>query len=102
MANHQIPRAAEMVEQLEAPDADGATVRLRVYQHTRAGHTRPEFYVVQYRLTPDGRVDRPSRVTRQFSGARAETRLDTAMVPARAAFADAIRAAARHQTGATR
>jgi len=89
MANHQIPRTAERIEQLEAPDADGATVRCRVYRHTRAGHARPMFYVVQYRLTAAGRVDRASRVTSQISGARARARLDAEMTTVRAMFAAA-------------
>ena len=73
----------------EAPGANGATVRCRVYEHTRAGHARPMFYVVQYRLTAAGRVDRATRVTSQFSGARARARLDAEMTAVRAMLAAA-------------
>jgi hypothetical protein len=89
MANHQVPRTAECTETLEAPDAAGATVRCRVYRHTRAGHSRPMFYVVQYRLTAAGRIDRGTRVTNQISGARARARLDAEMTGVRAMFAAA-------------
>lgn len=95
MANHQIPRKAECIEDLSALADDGRVARLRVYQHTRSGHTRPEFYVLQYAELPNGRIDRSTRVTSQFSGARARVRLDTAMASSRAQFA-----AARKRNGA--
>lgn len=94
MASHRIPAAATTIEDLSAPDANGATVRCRVYQHTRAGHTRPEFYVVQYRETDSGRVEPGSRSTAQFTGARARARLDAAMAASRRMFAKANAAAA--------
>jgi hypothetical protein len=97
MANHQVPRTAECIETLEAPDADGATVRCRVYRHTRAGHAQPMFYVVHYRLTPAGRIDRSTRVTNQISGARAQYRLDTELAAVRAMFARARADAARRE-----
>lgn len=87
MANHRIPRAAEPIETLAALADDGRTARLRVYRHTRAGHSLPDFYVVQYLLTPAGRVDRSTRVTTQFTGTRAAQRLEAAMAQSRALFA---------------
>jgi hypothetical protein len=94
MANHRIPAASTRIEDLSAPDANGATVRCRVYRHTRAGYSRPDFYVVQYRETGDGRVEPGSRWTQQFTGPRAQVRLDAAMASARSQFADACADAA--------
>jgi hypothetical protein len=89
MANHRIPGGAPPVEELTAADADGAPVVCRVYRHVRAGHTLPEFYILQFRRLPDGRMDRSSRVTQQFSGKTAETRLATEMTEIRRLFAEA-------------
>jgi hypothetical protein len=89
MANHEIPRRARQVEELTAPGADGVTVRCRVYEHTRQGHGRPMFYVVQYRLTAAGRIDRDTRVTNQISGPDARARLDAEMTETRRLFAEA-------------
>lgn len=90
MANHQIPRTAKVIEDLTALTDDGQVAHLRVYRHTRAGHDRPEFILLWYADLSDGRIDRRTRVTQQFSGARAQHRLDTAMVSAHAEFAAAI------------
>lgn len=68
MANHQIPRTAERIEELTGRADNGATVKCSVYKHTRQGHTHPMFYVVQYLLQGNGRIDRSTRVTREFTG----------------------------------
>jgi hypothetical protein len=93
MANHRIPRRRTTdVETLTCYADDGRIFRLRVYRHVREGHTRPEFYVVQYLLTAAGGVDRSTRVTSQFSGARAEARLQAAMTASRKMVAAQIAA----------
>jgi hypothetical protein len=79
MANHQIPRRAAKVEDLTGRDANGKTVKCIVYWHRRAGHTEPMFYVVQYRISALGGIEPGSRVTQQFSGARAEDRKEAEM-----------------------
>jgi hypothetical protein len=91
MANHQIPQASERIEELICVTSEGRTARCRVYRHTRAGHSRPDFYVVQYLLTAKGRVDRDTRVTSQITGAHAQARLDAEMSEVRALFAQAQR-----------
>ena len=54
MANHRIPLTAERIEALAAATDDGRIARTHVYRHTRSGHTRPEFYLVQYAEHPNG------------------------------------------------
>lgn len=84
MANHRIPRrATRQVEELTCYTDDGRIFRLRVYRHVRQGHTLPEFYVVQYLLNAAGGIDRSTRVTRQFGGARGEARKEAAMAESR-------------------
>lgn len=60
-----------------------------MYRHVRQGHTRPEFYVLQFARHPDGRMNRATRVTSQISGANAEARLEAEMAEVRALFAQA-------------
>jgi hypothetical protein len=86
MANHNIPLTSDRIEAL-AVTAAGRTCRTHVYKHTRQGHTRPEFYIVQYAELPNGRIDRSTRWTRQFSGDSAPRRLERAMTVIRAEFA---------------
>jgi hypothetical protein len=90
MANHKIPAAATLLERLEGRAANGATVVLAVYRHVRAGAARPMFYVVGYQTTADGRIDRATRETRQFTGADAAERLEAEMGPARAMLAASV------------
>lgn len=87
MANHRIPLTAERIEALAAATDDGRIARTHVYRHTRSGHTRPEFYLVQYAEHPNGGIDRATRWTRQFSGATGPARLEAAMREVRAQFA---------------
>lgn len=82
MANHQIPRTAEPVEQVNGLDADGNVVTVIVYEHTRQGRTRPEWIVLHYR-EHNRAMDRSSRQTRQFSGATARQRLDRELAETR-------------------
>lgn len=82
MANHQIPRTANRIEQIFGIDADGNIVVCAVYQHTRAGHTHPMFYIIQYREL-DRRIDRSSRGTREFSGPEARAHAEAAMTEVR-------------------
>lgn len=89
MANHSIPRAAECIEELTALADDGRVAHLKAYRHVRSGHTRPEFYVLWYAEQVGGRMDRRTRVTQQFSGARAKVRLDAELTAARKMFAKA-------------
>lgn len=98
MANHEIPRTAKRIERIHGIDADGNVVTCSVYQHRRAGHQYPMFFVVQYREI-NRRIDRASRVTNQLSGPRAQYRLDTEMAAARRMFAESReRAASRKAT----
>jgi hypothetical protein len=93
MANHRIPRRnTRQVEELTCYTDEHRVFRLRVYRHVRQGHDAPEFYVVQYLLDDRGGVDRSTRVTTQFSGARAETRLNGAMAASRTMVAAQIAA----------
>jgi hypothetical protein len=94
MANHQIPRRAQRIERVHGVDADGQVITLSVYRHVRAGHAAPEFYVVQYR-EQDRRIDRASRVTRQYSGPRAEARLEAELTEVRELLAESRARAAR-------
>lgn len=96
MANHQIPRRAECIEDLTALADDGRIAHLKVYRHVRSGHTRPEFILLWYAELATGRMDRATRVTRQYSGATAEARLDRELTASRAEFR-----AARERNGAT-
>src|SRR6266851_1896809 len=86
MANHQIPKRARRIMDAFGIDADGHTIRCRVYTHTRQGHQHPMFYVVQYREA-DGRIDRNTRRTNQISGPNAQQRLDAEMDETLALFA---------------
>lgn len=92
MANHQIPRGARRIERIEGVAADGRRAVCSVYEHTRAGHAQPMFYVVQYLLTADGRIDRATRVTNQVSGRNAPRRLRTEMAATRRMFAQSTAA----------
>ena len=87
MANHEIPRTAHVIERIHGVDADGNVVTLAVYRHTRQGHARPMFYVVQYREV-SRRIDRGSRVTREFSGPGAAARLEQALGESRELLAE--------------
>ena len=93
MANHRIPRTAHLTERIHGVDADGNVVTLAVYRHTRAGHVHPMFYVVQYRETRR-RIDRGSRVTREFSGPGAAARLEGALGESRDLLAESRERAA--------
>jgi hypothetical protein len=93
MANHEIPRTAQRVERMHGIDADGNVITCSVYQHTRAGHSRPMFYVVQYRER-NRRIDRSTRETRQFSGPAARAKLDDELTEARSLFAESRERAA--------
>lgn len=95
MANHRIPRASERIEDLTARADTGSVAHLRVYRHTRAGHSSPDFYAVWYLELPSGRIDRGTRTTRQYTGASAQARLDEELAASRAEFAAA---AARNGT----
>jgi hypothetical protein len=93
MANHEVPRTAKRIERIHGIDADGNVVTVSVYQHTRQGHSRPMFYVVQYR-EHDRRIVRASRWTNQFSGPDARARLEADLAESRDALADSrVRAA---------
>jgi hypothetical protein len=96
MANHTIPRSARCIESQYGVDAKGEVVVCKVFEHTRQGHDRPMFYVLQYRCS--GRaIDRPSRVTREFTGPHARQNLDAEMAETRKLFAESReRAARRH------
>jgi hypothetical protein len=59
---------------------------LKVYQHTRAGHSLPEFYALWFATMPGGRMDRATRITRQFSGATGRARLDAELAASRSEF----------------
>lgn len=93
MANHQIPRRARRIERIEGRAANGQPAVCSVYEHTRQGHSQPMFYVVQYLLTDDGRIDRPTRVTNQVSGAGARARLEAELTETRRLFAESLVAA---------
>jgi hypothetical protein len=76
MANHQVPRAGtQRAEVIHGIDADRNVVTAVVFRHVRRGHAEPEFYLVQYREAAR-RIERGSRVTRQYSGPRAAARLE--------------------------
>jgi hypothetical protein len=96
MANHQIPRTAQRTECLYGIDASGDVVVCSVYRHTRAGHSFPMFYVVQYR-EQHRRIDRGTRVTREFSGPDARVRLDAALAGVRTMLAASRARASRQQ-----
>jgi hypothetical protein len=81
MANHEIPKSAEHIERHHGIDADGNVVTLSAYRHTREGHTRPMFYLVQYREV-NRRIDRDTRWTREYSGTGAEDRMRHDLAPA--------------------
>lgn len=87
MANHQIPRRARRIEQIHGIDADGQVVTCAVYEHTRAGHSFPMFYTVQYREA-GRRIDRPTRITNQLSGPGARQRLAAELAGTRQAMED--------------
>jgi hypothetical protein len=91
VANHQIPRTARCIEDLTAPADDGRVAHLKAYEHTRAGHDRPEFYIVWYLDLPSGRIDRSTRVTQQYSGATGRARLDTELAASRKMFTAAAK-----------
>jgi hypothetical protein len=76
MANHEVPRTATRVERFFGIDAEGDVIVTSVYQHTRAGHAHPMFYVVQYRERLR-RIDRSTRWTREFSGPAARERMES-------------------------
>src|SRR5260221_11267744 len=110
MANHQIPKRARRIMDAFGIDADGHTIRCRVYTHTRQGHQQPMFYVVQYRETA-GKIDRDTRRTIQISGRNAQQRLDAEMAETLALFAAtralnphaaAVQAAAANRNPVTR
>lgn len=94
MANHQVPRRARRIEQIHGVDADGNVITCAVFKHTRQGHARPMFYIVQYRER-NRRIDRPSRVTREFTGPAAHLRLEAALKETRSLLADSRLQAAR-------
>jgi hypothetical protein len=89
MANHSIPRASTLIEWQTAWADDGRTAHLKVYEHTRAGHSLPEFYALWFATQPGGRMDRSTRVTQQFSGKSGRARLDEELAASRAEFAAA-------------
>jgi hypothetical protein len=101
MANHRIPRTALAVERIHGIDADGNVVTLAAYRHTRAGHADPMFYVVQYREV-SRRIDRGSRVTREFTGPDAAARLEDALTESRDLLAESRERAAASLTVALR
>lgn len=94
MANHEIPRTADLIETLFGVADDGNPVVCKIFQHTRAGHSRPMFYVLQYREL-NRRIDRSSRVTREFTGPNAGQRLKTEIAAARLMLAQSVARAAR-------
>ena len=87
MANHRIPRTSSLIEALAVIGGGGAVTRCHVFRHVRSGHSRPEFFILQYAELPSGRIDRSTRWTRQYSGARARARLDADMADVREQFA---------------
>jgi hypothetical protein len=96
VGNHQVPATASLTERIHGVDAGGDVVTCSVYTHTRAGHAHPMFYTVQYRWDgPGRRIDRSTRVTNQFTGPGAATRLEAEMGEVRAAMAASRLAAAR-------
>src|SRR5260370_40624022 len=101
MANHEIPRTAERIERMHGIDANGDVVTLSVYRHTRAGHARPMFYVVQYR-EHNRQIVRSARVTREFTGPDAAARLEAAISPSRRMLADSRISAAPTEPQQTR
>lgn len=93
MANHEVPRAARVTEEIHGVTAGGDAASTYAYRHVRRGHERPEFYLVQFRW--DGRrIDRESRWTRQYSGPRAAARLEADLREVRELMADSRVAAA--------
>jgi hypothetical protein len=89
VANHSIPLASRLIEDLTAIADDGSRAHLKVYEHTRAGHTWPHFYAMWYAERADGKMDRATRTTRQYSGATGRERLDEELAASRAEFAAA-------------
>lgn len=75
MGNAQIPKRADEIDREYGTAADGTRVEAVVYRHVPRGHTLPKFWVVQYRRTEAGRIDKGTRGTRQYSGDGAEQRV---------------------------
>jgi hypothetical protein len=96
VGNARVPRAnTREVERVHGIDDDRNVVTLVVFEHVRAGHAAPGFYVVQYRER-SRRTDRAPRVTRQYSGPRAAERLEADMHTPRELLAESrAREAAR-------
>ena len=94
MANHRVPGNSDRIEQVHGVNDDGDVVTVAVFRHVRRGHSAPEFYVVGYREA-GRRIDRGTRWTRQYSGARAAERLEEDMADVRRYMAESrVRAAA--------
>jgi hypothetical protein len=93
MANHKVPLKAERIERYHGIDADGNVVTLSVYKHVREGHTRPMFFLVQYREV-NRKIDRGSRWTREYSGPEAEATMRRDLAPAVEMLAESREAAA--------
>jgi hypothetical protein len=93
MANHEIPRRAKLAEHLFGVDDDGNVVRFTVYWHQRPGHPHPMFYVLQYREV-DRKIDRDTRWTREFTGPRAQAKIDAVLDEVRPLLAESRELAA--------
>jgi hypothetical protein len=88
MANHQVPRTGtQRVEVIHGIDDDRNVITAVVFRHVRRGHAEPEFYLVQYRERAR-RIERGSRVTRQYSGPRAAVRLEADLAEVRDLLAE--------------
>jgi hypothetical protein len=85
MANHDIPRTATRIETLFGIADDGNILVFKTYEHTRAGHPRPMYFVLQY-LCDGRKLNRATRTTRQFTGHDARARLEAEMDEVRPMF----------------
>jgi hypothetical protein len=88
MGNAQIPRRADEIETEHGFDADGLRVEACVFKHTRRGHHSPMFWIVLYRRTGDGRIDKSTRITRQYEGLTAQQRMRKDFAEARDLLVD--------------
>ena len=75
MSRVEIPRTAKRIIREYGVDDDGNVIVLSAYEHTRRGHARPMFYLVQYREV-NRRIERGTRFATQYSGPAARSRLD--------------------------
>lgn len=94
MANHEIPRKAQRIEDLTGRADNGQVAKVRVYRHRRDGDLFPIFYVVHYLLKDTGRgpqIDRSTRATEQFSGASGADRVEAEVAEIRKLLAASLR-----------